>query len=217
MRGKGTRRRRRASTGGAGSARARRLPSREELLRRVAEDLLQHGVADFSLRAAGERVGASARMLVHHFGSKERLLGDALALLRVQQVEHFARTFTAPPSSFDDVFQASWQTLSGAQFRRYFVLNHELLGIAMRDPRRFASVLKTTTEDWRSGFEGTLVARGFTPEESRAASTLYIAALRGLLLDLAVTRDRARVDGALGMLAATLKADLDRHTPASDV
>jgi len=191
------------------------VPSRRaELLDRVAEHLLQHGIARFSLRSAAHLVGASARMLVHHFGSKERLLSEALALVRVRQVEHLAPHRAMPIASFDRVFRESWAMLAATEFRRYFLLNNEVIALALREPRRYEAFLKTTTEEWRSGLAGALLAQGFSPDDSRAASTMYLAAIRGLLLDLAVTRDRERVDQALEMVAEKLKSDLESH--ASD-
>lgn len=150
-------------------------------------------------------------MLVHHFGSKERLLGEALALIRTRRIALLAPAAAMPVAAFDRVFRASWDALASAEFRRYFLLNQELIALALREPGRFRSFLGATTEEWRTGLAGTLVARGFAADEAAAASTLYMAVLRGLLLDLAVTQDRERVDRALELVAARLKDDLERH------
>src|SRR5258708_33785604 len=40
--------------------------------------LIRHGVADLSLRPMAAAAGTSARLLIFHFGSKERLLIEAL-------------------------------------------------------------------------------------------------------------------------------------------
>jgi AcrR family transcriptional regulator len=184
---------------------------RAELLERVVEHLLQHGIANFSLRSAAHVVGASARMLVHYFGSKERLLSEALAMVRARQVEHLAPARAMPISSFDEVFRESWRSLASADFRRYFLLNHELMALALRDPRRYRPFLQGTTEEWRTGLAASLVAQGFSSDDASAVSTMYMAALRGLLLDLVVTRDRERVDKALERVAEKLKSDLERH------
>lgn len=177
----------------------------------MAEHLLQHGVARFSLRSAADLVGASARMLVHHFGSKERLISEALALVRARQVELFATARAMPVASFDQAFRQSWTVLAGAEFRRYFLLNHELVAMALRDPRRYRAFLNRTTEEWRAGLASALLGRGFSSDESSAASTMYMGVLRGLLLDLAVTGDRERVERAMELIAEKLRGDLERH------
>jgi len=182
----------------------------------VVEHLLRHGIAQFSLRSAADLVGASARMLVHHFGSKERLLSEALAMVRARRIERLAPARAMPVASFDQVFRESWRTLASGDFRRYFLLNQELVTLAVRDPRRYRSFLRTTTEEWRSGLAAGLLAHGFSAKDASAVSTMYMAALRGLVLDLAVTRDRERVDAALELVAENLKRDLERYaSPAA--
>jgi AcrR family transcriptional regulator len=176
----------------------------------VANHLLQHGIARFSLRSAADLVGASARMLVHHFGSKERLLSEALALVRTRQREYFVRAQAGPMTSFDRLFHDSWATLASDDYLRYFVLNLEALALALREPRRYQTFLSTTTEEWRIGLTETLVGLGFSPDDGSSMSTMYVAALRGLLLDLVVTRDRERMDKAVVIVGEKLKEDLTR-------
>jgi AcrR family transcriptional regulator len=181
---------------------------RGELLERVADHLLAQGIARFSLRSAAELVGTSARMLVHHFGSKEQLLSEALSLVRTRQLELVANARTKPVAMFDQVFHDAWRILAGAEYRSYFLLNHELIALALREPRRYRAFLKSTTEEWRSGLSGALLAQGCSPEEASALSTMYLATLRGVLLDLAVTGDAFRVEKAIELVAAKLRDDL---------
>jgi AcrR family transcriptional regulator len=217
-RGRRKRGRRGGRASGPGSKRRASPPSdsarRTALLERVADHLLDYGISSFSLRSAADLVGASARMLVHHFGSKERLLSEALALVRTRRVAHFAEAMASPVETFDQVFRQSWKILASAEFRRYFLLNHETLGLALREPDRYREVLHTTTEEWRGGLAGALLAQGFAPDDATAVSTLYLASLRGLLLDLVVTGDEDRVADAVALLAEKLKADLERNAAA---
>ena len=149
-------------------------------------------------------------MLVHHFGSKERLLSEALALVRTRQREYFVRAQAGPMTSFDRLFHDSWATLAADDYLRYFVLNLEALALALREPRRYQTFLSTTTEEWRIGLTETLVGLGFSPDDGSSMSTMYVAALRGLLLDLVVTRDRERMDKAVVIVGEKLKEDLTR-------
>src|SRR5207248_9104803 len=48
-----------------------------ELLESVAEYLLEHGLAELSLRPLAHAVGTSPRILLYHFGSKEELVASA--------------------------------------------------------------------------------------------------------------------------------------------
>ena len=61
--------------------------SRETLLPRLAAHVLEHGLADASLRPLARAAGTSDRMLIYHFGSKEGLVADLL--------DHLAAMFSA--------------------------------------------------------------------------------------------------------------------------
>lgn len=61
--------------------------SREVLLPRLAAHVLAHGLADASLRPLARAAGTSDRMLLYHFGSKDRLVADLL--------DHLAGQFSA--------------------------------------------------------------------------------------------------------------------------
>src|SRR3982751_2586050 len=52
------------------------------LIRKCLIYFLDHGVANLSLRPLAAAVGTSARMLVHHFGSKEQLIAAVMARVR---------------------------------------------------------------------------------------------------------------------------------------
>jgi AcrR family transcriptional regulator len=59
--------------------------SRETLLPLLAGHVLQHGLADASLRPLARAAGTSDRMLIYHFGSKDALVAALL--------EHLAGMF----------------------------------------------------------------------------------------------------------------------------
>lgn len=61
--------------------------SRETLLPLLAAHVLAHGLADASLRPLARAAGTSDRMLIYHFGSKDRLVADLL--------DHLAGQFSA--------------------------------------------------------------------------------------------------------------------------
>ncbi|WP_284125918.1 TetR/AcrR family transcriptional regulator [Parerythrobacter aestuarii] len=59
--------------------------SREMLLPQLAAHVLDHGLAGLSLRPLAKAAGTSDRMLLYHFGSKEKLVAGLL--------EYLAQTF----------------------------------------------------------------------------------------------------------------------------
>lgn len=55
--------------------------AREAMLQAMVAHVLQHGVAEASLRPLARAAGTSDRMLIYHFGSKQALIGELLIAL----------------------------------------------------------------------------------------------------------------------------------------
>src|SRR5690242_11180236 len=55
---------------------------RAELLEQTMRYVVEHGVAELSLRPLAAALGTSSRMLMHYFGSKEDLIGQVLEASR---------------------------------------------------------------------------------------------------------------------------------------
>ncbi len=66
------------------------LDRRVELLNAVTEYVLEHGLADLSLRPLARAVGTSARILLYHFGSKETLIASVLREAREREAATMA-------------------------------------------------------------------------------------------------------------------------------
>jgi AcrR family transcriptional regulator len=63
------------------------MDRKSELRTKALEYLLEHGVADLSLRPLASEIGTSARLLIYHFESKDGLIRAVMeeARLRAQQ------------------------------------------------------------------------------------------------------------------------------------
>jgi hypothetical protein len=72
----------------------------------------------------------------------------------------------------------------------------ELYGLALQKPRRFPGFLEHVVDDWLEVLENELRSQGVSRKDSTLTATLVVAALRGLMLDLYTTGDRARVNRA---------------------
>src|SRR2546421_10909753 len=66
-------------------------PRREELLERAYAYVLEHGLADMSLRPMAAAVGSSPRVLLFLFGSKDELVRALLARARADELALLAR------------------------------------------------------------------------------------------------------------------------------
>ncbi|GAC1566773.1 MAG: TetR family transcriptional regulator [Vulcanimicrobiaceae bacterium] len=159
--------------------------------------VLEHGLADLSLRPLAAALGVSPRTLLYHFESKDALVAAAIAELGRRQgrlveawyersAEHDAPT----------LLLRAWQWLTAPRNDRLLRLLFEVYGIALRDRKRYGSFLRATSDDWIAPFAKLLEARGFTKERATALATLLVAVMRGLLLDVLATGERTRVDRA---------------------
>src|SRR5215468_6211635 len=119
-------------------------------------------------------------MLLYHFGSRE---GQRAALLE-------SGTITAHDA------RHSWQRLSDPgrwpQERLFF----ELCACALRGRPGTAGFPDAIVESWAAPAAGALVTAGADERTARAGARLSVAVVRGLLLDLLATGDRAGVTGA---------------------
>lgn len=191
--------------------RAKRDPKRRAaLLSAFVGYLLRTGLTDLSLRPAGRALGTSPRMLLYYFGSKEELLLEAIAQIRSQEQSRFAAEVQRRGlrGSVSEAFEAAWRFYTARRREPYLRLLYELYGLAVANPKRFKRFLDAVAEEYLSMLEQGLASWGLSRRESRRHATLYLATIRGLILDLLGTGDRARVDAAVRELARGLEAEL---------
>lgn len=160
---------------------------RNELLDRAVEYAIEHGLSDLTLRPLADALGVMPNTLVHHFGSKEELLSAILNGVR-ERLQAMVRT-ELKRNRGSDPLQAAWWWSSRPKRLKFFRSFFEAYGLALRQPERYAPFLQRVVGDWL-----------ITDDTPR--STLELAVLRGLLLDLLTTGERERVEQALGLVLA---------------
>ncbi len=175
-----------------------------ELLDAIVGYLVKHGVADVSLRPLAKAVGSSPRVLLYYFGSKEKMLTQAIRRLRDLQRAGFGKLRDARYENPSDACRAIWQQMSAAESLAMFQLSLETFTLALRHRRQFAGFLNTSVEDWLQFMSQPLIRQGAKSEDARAFATIVIAGFRGFLLDLCATRDRKRIDRAVELWIGTL-------------
>jgi AcrR family transcriptional regulator len=171
---------------------------RDALLAGAIKHFAEHGVGDTSLRALAEAIGTSHRMLLYHFGSRDGLLAAV-----VDTVEAGARATLAAmveeARADDDPFAAGmrfWHLVTEDALI-YGPLFFELTSHAMLGLPYAAEVRQRLVVTWLEELTGMWRARGAPTREARGQASLDLAIARGLLHDLLLTGDRARVDAAM--------------------
>jgi AcrR family transcriptional regulator len=180
---------------------------RGELAQAAAGYLLAHGVGGLSLRPLAAATGTSARLLIYHFGSKERLLIEAMGIIRARARAEVAAMLSAPAGRDDlgELVRGFWRWCTAKRNRPYLRLVFEVHGLALQDPARYAGYLHGAIAHWIE-LLGAALAPGFGRRRARATATLIVGAIDGLLMDYLSTGELKRTTEALELFAAGLPA-----------
>lgn len=171
---------------------------RPELLAGAVEYILEHGVAQLTLRPLAASLGVTHATLLRHFGSKEQLLEEVITAIRLGLLENLRDSVGEDPAASPaHSMRTVWRQLCEPGQRRQFVLLFELVALEARDPGRFGSLTSVLITDFLPLIEAGLRTAGRSDAEARDLATAWLAQLRGLQLDLAVSGDRPRVDAAM--------------------
>ena len=181
------------------------MPPREQLLQKCLRYFLKHGVANLSLRPLADAVGTSARMLVHHFGSKEGLITAVMEQVRLRLQSLFEPLVGSKSGAEpNEVMLAFWKLTTDREYLPYMRLLFEVQILAIQNPARYERYLMDTSSSWLS-----LVQRALPKgKRSAAMATLSTAVIDGLMLEYLSTGDLGRTSNAVELFL-----DLLGHQP----
>jgi len=186
------------------------LPARERLLAAAVDRALDTGIADLSLRQIAAAIGTSHRMLIYHFGSREGLLVAVTQAVEEQQRSLLLESGAAPQDA-----RHAWEHLSDPALWPQERLFFELYAYALRGRPGTEGFLDGIVESWVAPIAAAQVEAGADEPTARAEARLGVAVVRGLLLDLLATGDRAGTTAAferfIRLAAAGPEASLARR------
>ncbi|WP_225094633.1 TetR/AcrR family transcriptional regulator [Streptomyces sp. CoH27] len=180
-----------------GAARGTTGDRRAQLVAAAVDHVTAQGIADLSLRRLGAAIGVSHRMLIHYFGSKEQLLVEIVRTSERRRRDEFSRLRTEPGLSPADVARRLWRQLTDPALAGQERLFFEICGHALRGRPEAVPVLDGLVTDWLEPLVAAETAAGVDPVTAQSRARLELATVRGLLLDLLATGDRAGVDAAM--------------------
>jgi AcrR family transcriptional regulator len=168
---------------------------REELLEKAYGFVLEHGLADLSLRPLAKEIGSSPRVLLYLFGSKEGLVRELLARARHEELAALGRI---DGDGLDAVTATLWEWLSAPEHRSLLTLWVEAYARSLVDPDGpWGGFARQTVEDWLAVLAKAQPAAVRRTRAGEAERTRVLALLRGGLLDLLATGDPTRVGAAI--------------------
>jgi AcrR family transcriptional regulator len=165
--------------------------AKDLLLERVIDHFVVDGLGDVSLRKVAAAIGTSHRMLLYHFGSRNGLLLEVVRAVEGRTRAQFEEIGRAAGREADRVIREMWQFVADpvqADFERLFFA---LYGRALQGDEQVRPLLGESITSWLEAND----------EQARVHARLGLAVVRGLLLDLLATGDRAGVDASLEVFA----------------
>ena len=170
---------------------------RQRLLDACTDYALEHGLPD-RLGPLATATDTSSRMLIYHFGTRDRLLREILGQARQRQIDVFTDLLRVRPNQpYTVTLRHAWTTMTGPQgqpYLRMFTRLHETAGEPL-----WPGFRRIATTDWLAPLEHGMRSLG-RPE----LATVVLAVIRGLLMDLDATGDTARTDQAFHDFLTTI-------------
>jgi AcrR family transcriptional regulator len=169
---------------------------RAELLDQTMRYAAEHGIATLTLRPLAAALGTSSRMLVHYFGTKDELIGQALTAAR-PDIPALLSAHVQAGHTPAGMAQRLWQELTtgGEQEPRTRLLL-EVMALALTQPGLYRQHAVDALRAWLDPLSAALRANGLTTRDAHARATMLVSGLRGLALDRYLTGDRQRTDAA---------------------
>jgi len=168
---------------------------KQKLLEAAISFLTERGVSELSLRELAVALGTSHRMLIYHFGSKEGLLVEVVRTIEQRERAALAQLLDSEHSLIDAA-RSFWMRVSDPSLAPYERLFFEVYGQGLQGQVYARPLLDGIIDSWLDAVSSRLVAQGVPASAVRAQARLGVAVVRGLLLDLLATGDRAGVDAA---------------------
>ncbi len=191
----------------------KRPPSirRDQILEACIDYILDHGVADLSLRPLAAAVGSKARLLIYHFGTKDALLAEAMLLVRGRTQLAFAKSLSSSEVSQPaPIIRVFWDWATSQKHERYLRLFFEIHGLALQRPVMYRRYLRGAVTSWVEMF-----AEVLPPKISRSKrlqlSSLAAGTVFGLLLDFLSSGDKKRTAEALDLFVDEFAVLLAKH------
>jgi AcrR family transcriptional regulator len=183
------------------------MPSRkQQLLEDLIAYFIRHGVADVSLRPMAKEVGTSARLLIFHFRSKERLLLEVLDEMQTRLQQSLKELLAKPDANRSAPLRMFWDwTLEEQNFAHLRVL-YQLHILAAQDGKTYGKYLKRNSLNWLEVVQAILKPS----QRSPALATLIVAIFDGLFIEVMSSGDRRRATAAIDQFV-----EMARHYTAA--
>ncbi|MET8414007.1 TetR/AcrR family transcriptional regulator [Streptomyces sp. NPDC005195] len=183
---------------------------RRDLLERVRAYMIRNGVADLSLRPLARALGTSDRMLLYYFGTKERMIAEALTVYERRPLLRAQSLFNAVGSPRDAAglrrfLEETWQQFSNPDLRAALPFYLEIMTAGLLHPERYGPVMLDVLSEWTRLLTRAFRDLGMAEARARTEASLLVDASFGLLLAPLADGDWDRAGAAFHTLLDRLE------------
>lgn len=173
------------------------LEHREALANRITDYVLEHGLADLSIRPLARAVGLAPRTLLYHFGSKEAIVAEVFRRIRSRQRLVFDSLRRSELHGPVQIARAAIEYMTSERMLPVMCVFFELYALAAREPQRAPGFLESAVDDWLEFFADPVCSGTSDPARARVIATVLLGGYRGFMLDYIATRDTSRIRDAM--------------------
>lgn len=153
---------------------------KRELVSRMADHLLAHGLAGSGLRALARSAGTSDRMLLYYFADKDELMAAVFEHLGQQIQIMLADNAPVERVDPDTLLEDLWAQLRGDELEQHSSLLIEMAAASVRQGEPYSKAARTIAAHFQDWIAERLDIDS-EPERQKAAY-LMMATLDGLAL-----------------------------------
>jgi AcrR family transcriptional regulator len=155
---------------------------RDELLDGAVGWVLDHGLAELSLRPLARSLGTSDRMVLYYFGTKDHLVAavvDRAADRLTDALDLVMAELTTSPKAFVD---GLWDLLTAPAAASVVDLFLELFTLTRRHGEPYRSAAARVVRRWLDLATPAVAAMGVSPRRAPGVAAAVVAQLDGALL-----------------------------------
>ncbi|MFG2635725.1 TetR/AcrR family transcriptional regulator [Streptomyces sp. NPDC048362] len=183
---------------------------RRDLLDQVRQYVIRNGLADLSLRPLARALGTSDRMLLYYFGTKERLVADALALDEnrpLLRAPDLLDTLGRPedPAGVRRFMEQVWRLFNTPDRRALLPLSLEVMAASLLHPDRYGPLMHDMITGWTRLLTSVFRDLGMAEARAHTEATLLVDSAFGLVLAPLADGDWNRAETAFQSLLDRLE------------
>lgn len=182
------------------------------IIQKAATYVLEHGLADESIRTIAQGIGTSHRMINYHFGGSEGFWEALINEIRRIELEKSRKYFASQQALLSHGISRAWAYFSTPEYQKIFRIIFEIYVKVLRAPGEHEAFVRSFVDEWLS-----LLAASFaqhyqlSADEAMPYARLRLACIRGLMLDLLLTRQAEGIAQAAQLFDQMLSSQLTRR------